>query len=154
LSILLLVLLAAGSVDLVRLWVTRAWAYRAAEAAALAGVAQGRDYGAYVATGAVALHAEAARSAAENALRQALQARGITTAAYDVRVHPTDVPTTYSGYPPLARAGMTAGDWSPLQPGVAVYLEVPVQPLLYGWVNGNAPVLLHVFAAAEVVTAA
>ncbi len=154
LSLFALLLVAAGCVDLARLWTTRAWAYRAAEAAALTGVAQGRDYGAYVASGAIALDAGAALTAAASALQATLAERGLATgAAYDIRVQPTTAAATYPGYPPVAHAGLTPGDWTPTRPAVAVYLTVPVQPVLYGWVNGNAPVTVHVFAAAEVVIA-
>jgi hypothetical protein len=153
LSVFLLVLLAAGIVDLVRLWEYRAWGYRAAEAAALAGTAAGRDFDSYVATGEITLDAAVAGTTAEQALLKILAERGLnTTAIYDIRVQASG-PGTYPGYPPCPHAGMTPGDWSPDKPAVGVYLEFAVQPVMYGWVNGNATIPIHVFAAAGVVEA-
>ncbi len=154
LSLLVLVLLLAGLLDLAQSWATRSWAYRVAEAAALAGVAQGRDYGAYVATGVPALHPLVAEMAAGTTLETALAARGqLSGATYVIRVHPTPGMLTYPGYPPVPHAAQPPGDWTPTAPAVAVYLTLPRTPGFYGWVNGNAPARLHVFAAAELVTA-
>ena len=150
LAVLLLVLLAAGIVDLVRLWEYRAWGYRAAEAAALAGAADGRDFGSYVATGEISLNAAVAGTAAEQALLKILAERG-QNAIYDIRVQASGS-GTYSGYPPCSHAGMTPGDWTPSGPAVGVYLEFEVQPVMYGWVNGNATIPIHVFATAGVET--
>ncbi len=152
---LLLVLLAAGLVDLARFWEHRAWGYRVAESAALAGLGNSRDYAGYVATGALSLDASVAYQDAVNALQEALAQRpDVTAVVYDVRVHGQSFAAgPYTGYPPVLRAGMTPGDWSPTGPAVGVYLELAVEPVLYGWVNGNQPVALHVFAAASVVTA-
>ena len=88
LAVLLLVLLAAGVVDLVRLWEYRAWGYRVAEAAALAGAADGRDFGSYVATGELALDAAVAETAAEQTLLTILAERE-QSAIYDIRVQAT-----------------------------------------------------------------
>ena len=46
---------------------------------------------------------------------------------------------------------MVSGDWTPDSPAVGVYLEFAVQPVLYGWVNGQQTIPLHVFAAAGIV---
>ena len=150
LAVLLLALLAAGIVDLVRLWEYRAWGYRAAEAAALAGAAGGRDFGSYVATGELALDTAVAGTTAEQALLTILAERG-QNAIYDIRVQASG-PGTYLGYPSCPHAGMTPGDWTPDGPAVGVYLEFEVQPIMYGWVNGNAMIPIHVFAAAGVET--
>jgi hypothetical protein len=151
---LVLVLLAAGIVDLARLWEYRAWGYRVAESAALAGLGESRDYAGYVATGAISLDAAVAYEDAVHALEEALAQRpDVTAVVYDVRVHEHVSASTYPGYPPVPRAGMAAGDWSPTGPAVGVYLEFAVEPLLYGWIQGNRPVSIHVFAAASVVTA-
>lgn len=151
LAVLLFVVAAGGLVDLVRLWDYRLWAYRVAEAAALAGAAAGRDYTAYVATGALTLDPVAARDAAEQALLKDLATRDVAAvAAYDVRVHPAPGPGSYPGYPPLPHAAMGGAPWSPTAPAVGVYLTLPVQPVLHGWINGGREIDLHVFAAAGV----
>lgn len=151
LSILMLALLAAGIVDVARLWETRLWAYRVAEAAALAGTSAGRDYAAFVATGSLTLDATTAQTAAQDSLLLGLQARGLDGAATcDIRVHPTAGPASFPGYPPVARAAQRGMPWSPVEPAVGVYMVVPVRPILYGWINGNAEIDLHVFAAAGV----
>lgn len=151
LGILMLALLSAGVVDVARLWETRLWAYRVAEAAALTGASAGRDYAAFVATGSLTLDAAAAQTAAQDALLLGLQARGLDSAAtYDIRVHPVTGPASFPGYPPVARASQRGMPWSPVEPAVGVYLVIPVRPILYGWINGNAEIDLHVFAAAGV----
>lgn len=154
LSTLVLVLLVAGLVDLARLWEYRVWGYRIAESAALAGLAHSRDYAGYMATGEIALDAATAYEDTVDALQETLNQRpDLTGITYDVRVHDTATAAVYAGYPPVARAGMVSGDWTPDSPAVGVYLEFAVQPVLYGWVNGNQTVPLHVFAAASVVEA-
>jgi hypothetical protein len=151
LSLLMLALLAAGVVDVARLWETRLWAYRVAEAAALTGASAGRDYAAFVATGVLTLEATAAQTAAQDALLLGLRERGLdSTAAYDIRVHPVAGPASFPGYPPVVRASQRRLPWSPDAPAVGVYLVIPVRPILCGWINGNAPIDLHVFAAAGV----
>ncbi len=152
---LTLVLLAAGIVDLARFWEYRAWGYRVAESAALAGLGNSRDYAGYVATGAISLDASVAYQDTVSALQEGLAQRpDVIAVTHDVRVHEQPFAAgPYPGYPPMSRAGMTAGDWSPTGPAVGVYLEFAVEPVLYGWVNGNQPVAFHVFAAASVVTA-
>jgi hypothetical protein len=151
LSIFILALLAAGIVDVARLWETRLWAYRVAEAAALTGASAGRDYAAFVATGSLTLDATAAHVAADEALLLGLRERGLDGAAtYDIRVHPIVGSATFSRYPPVVHASQRGLPWSPVEPAVGVYLVVSVRPVLYGWINGNAQIELHVFAAAGV----
>ena len=153
LAVLVLVVLAAGGVELARLGALRLWAYRAAEAAAVTGAALGRDYAAYIGGGEISLDETAAFAAAEATLRQALDAKGLGAVAhYDIRVHPKNIAGLYPNFPPVAHAGMTPGDWAPSAPGVGVYLELRITPVMYGWINGNAPIPLRVFAAASVVT--
>jgi len=153
LAVLLLVVLAAGGVELARLYSLRLWAYRAAETAAVAGASLGRDYAAYVDQGEIGLETAIAFEAAEETLRQALDSKGVSAVAnYDIRVHPQDLPGLYPGFPPVEHAGMVPGDWAPTAPGVGVYLELRIVPIMYGWINGNAAIPLRVFAAASVVT--
>lgn len=154
LATLILVLLVAGMVDLARLWAYRTWGYRVAESAALAGLADSRDYAGYMNTGEITLDATQARQDAIDALLEALDQRpDLTGITHDVRVHETAIPAMYAGYPPVLRAGMVSGDWAPNSPAVGVYLEFAVQPVLYGWMNGNQTIPIHVFAAASVVEA-
>ncbi len=153
LGTLILTLLIAGLVDLARLWAYRTWGYRVAESAALSGLAHSRDYAGYMATGALSLDAAVAYQDTVDALQETLAHRAdLTAISYDVRVHATDTAAVYADYPPVARAGMRAGDWAPDDPAIGVYLEFAVQPVLYGWVNGNQAVPIHVFAAASVTT--
>ena len=152
LAVLVLVVLAAGGVELARLYSLRLWAYRAAEAAAVTGAALGRDYAAYIAGGEISLDEAAAFAAAEETLREELDAKGVSAlASYDIRVHADNKPGLYPGFPPVAHAGMIPGDWAPTAPAVGVYLELRIMPVMYGWINGNAPIPLRVFAAASVV---
>ncbi|OQA91356.1 MAG: hypothetical protein BWY25_03265 [Chloroflexi bacterium ADurb.Bin222] len=139
--------------ELARLYSLRLWAYRAAEAAAVTGAALGRDYAAYIAGGEISLDEVAAFAAAEATLRQELDAKGVSAlASYDIRVHADNKPGLYPGFPPISHAGMLPGDWAPSAPSVGVYLELRITPVMYGWINGNAPIPLRVFAAASVVT--
>jgi len=150
LGTLLLTMLVAGLVDLARLWEYRTWGYRIAESAALGGLANSRDYEGYMTTGAISLDAAVAYQDAVDALQETLNQRSdLTSITYDVRVHASMITTVYAGYPPVTHAGLVAGDWSPERPAVGVYLEFSVQPVLYGWVNGNQPIPIHVFAAAS-----
>ncbi len=139
---LVFVVLVAGVLDLARLVEYRAWGVRCAEAAALAGVAAGRDFGAYVATGIPQVEPAAAYIGAEQTLLDLLALRGVTPALYDIRVQPAGA-GAFAGYPPASAAA-----WTPDSPGVGVYTEVQVTPIGFGWVTGNTPVTLHIFAAA------
>jgi hypothetical protein len=146
LLVLLLVVLAGGSVDLYRLQETRSWAYRTAEASALAGVVLGRDLGAVYTHGRVRVDPAAGRAAAEQAVLDALVRRG-TTGSYDIRIAEWGGEMV-AGYPPVSRADMWgASGWTPDEPAVGVYLEVEVDTFLLGLVNGGAPVTVHAFAA-------
>jgi hypothetical protein len=146
LLVLLLAVLAGGSVDLYRLQETRSWAYRTAEASALTGVVLGRDLGAVYTHGRVRIDPAAGRGAAEQAVLQALVRRG-ATASYDVRVAEWGG-ETIAGYPPVSRADMWGlGSWHSDEPAVGVYLEVEVETFLLGLVNSGAPVTVHAFAA-------
>lgn len=149
LLVLLLAVLAGGMVDLYRLQETRNWVYRAAEAAALAGVAVGRDFGEYVDSGQVRVDPTLALAAAEETLQMALAWRGATNAVYEIRV--LEYGGATPGFPPVARADLwQAGDWTSDEPAVGVYLEVPVETMLLGLVAGDGSVRVHAFAAAGV----
>ncbi|MGC8946380.1 MAG: hypothetical protein ACP5N6_09515 [Anaerolineae bacterium] len=138
--IFLLALLFSGMVDLYRMQETRNWAYRAAESAALAGAAAGRDFDSFVIDPGLAL------TAAEETLQAALAWRGETDAAYDIRV--LEYGGTIADFPPVARSDLwgTSTEWTSNEPAVGVYLEVPVSTMFLGL--GNGPVRVHAFAAA------
>lgn len=150
LMVMVMVFIAGAAVDVYRLQEARSWAYRAAEAAALAGATLGRDLSSVPTHGAVRLEPGTAVSAAEQSLVEALQRRGVSGYAYDIRISEWGG-ETFGGYPPTARADMWgSSDWSPSEPSVGVYLAMPVSTYIFGLVNGNAPVTVHVFVAASV----
>lgn len=156
LATLALVLMVAGIVDLTRLWEFRLWGYRVTESAALAGLAKSRNYTEYMATGNITLDGTVAQQDAVAALQEALNGRSgdLTNISYDVRVHEFSFSMgEYLNYPPVARAGMSGGAWAPGNPAVGVYLTFEVRPVLYGWVNGNEAIPIHVFASASIVEA-
>jgi hypothetical protein len=145
--VMVLVLVAGTVADLYRIQEIRSFAYRAAEAAALAGVSQGRDYGSVISTGQMRVDPTTAYVVAEETLLSALALHNLT-ATYDIRV--LEYGGTVPGFPPVSRADLWgAGDWVSDRPAVGVYLEVPVQTMLLGWVWGEE-VRVHVFAAAGV----
>lgn len=147
--VLLLAILAGGMVDLYRLQETRNWAYRAAEAAALAGASAGRDFGSVAGTGQIRVDPSLALAAAEQTLQAALAWRGETDAVYEIRV--LEYGGVAPGFPPVASADLWgSGDWMSDEPAVGVYLEIPVETMLLGLVTGNEPLRVHAFAAAGV----
>ena len=90
LSVLVLVLLTAGLVDLARLWEYRVWGYRVAESAALAGLANSRDYAAYMSSGELTLNTGVAQADTVNALLASLATRPeLADIVYLVRVQAT-----------------------------------------------------------------
>jgi hypothetical protein len=152
LLVAILILVAGGVVDVYRLQETRSWAYRTAEAAALAGAALGRDLSAVYGVGQPRIDPATGHAAAEQALLEALARRGAVGATYDIRVIEWGGETV-ANYPPLARADMWgASDWTSAEPAVAVYLAVPVETFLLGLVVGDEADTVHAFAAAGVGT--
>jgi len=152
LLVLVMVLIAGAMVDVYRLQEARSWAYRAAEAAALTGVTLGRDLSTVYTHGRPRVDPGVGHDTAEQALLDALARWGATRYAYDIRVAEWGG-EVFSGYPPVARADMWGeSPWQPDEPAVGVYLEMDVQTYILGLVNGNAPVAVHVFAAAGVAT--
>lgn len=147
LLVMLLAIVAGGVVDLYRLQETKNWAYRAAEAAALAGVAEGRDYSAWMTGGQMRLDPALALAAAEHTLQATLAWRGETDAIYEIRV--LEFGGVEPGFPPSRANLWGSGDWVSDEPAVGVYLEIPVSTMLLGLVTGNEPIV-HAFAAAGV----
>ena len=151
LSILVLVLIAAGLVDIYRLYAARNWAYSVAQEAALAGASRGRDWNAVFSTGLIQLDQAIANSEAENVVNSAMLARGITGYTTSIRVLPDPFGGTVSDFPPRpVRLGESLGDWSSNEPAVGVYLEVPVQWTILDifWIDLKT---VRVFASAGVV---
>jgi len=88
LSILVLVVIAGGLVDIYRLYAARNWAYSVAQEAALAGASRGRDWDAVLTTGFIQLDQAVANSEAQNVVNSAMQARGIIGYTSSIRVLP------------------------------------------------------------------
>jgi len=150
LSILVLVILAGGLVDIYRLYAARNWAYSVAQEAALAGVSRGREWNTMLTSGTVGLDEDMASEVAQQIVQSAMQMRGIT--GYQVVIHilPDPLGGTIVGFPPRpVRLGENLSDWSSYEPAVGVYLVVPVQ-----WTILNSFGIdqkeVHVFAAAGV----
>ncbi len=150
---LILIVLAAAIVDVYRLEDTRTFAYSAANDAALRGSSLGRDWSQFMATGAMSLDPSTATNAAQGALVQAMQTRGITSYEYQIGVIPNPGGGTFNlPAPCIARASLwDTTTWSETQPAVGVCVEVQVPTILFGLVNGNQPITVNAFAAAGVV---
>ncbi len=143
------VLLAAVALDLYHLATARTWAYRAASAAAMRGVSQGRDWTAFYGSGYMRLDEGVAAGAAAETLAAELARRGLAASSVDIRVLPEG--GSVSHYPPEGRADLWGSrSWSSSQPVVGVYAIVPVETSLLRLAGGGATDL-HVFAAASVV---
>jgi len=150
---LILMVLAAAIVDVYRIQDTRTFAYSAANDAALRGASFGRDWNQFTATGQMTLDPYVAASAAQNALEQVMAARGITTFRYQIGVIPNPGGGTFNlPAPCVPRASLwNTTTWTETQPAVGVCVQIPVQTILFGLVNGNQPITVNAFAAAGVV---
>ncbi len=150
---LILIVLAAAIVDVYRLQDTRTFAYSAANDAALRGASFGRDWNQFMTTGQMYLDPYAATDAAQNALEQAMQTRGITAYQYQIGVMPNPGGGTGNlPAPCVARASLwNTTTWTETQPAVGVCVQVQVPTILFGLVNGNQPITVNAFAAAGVV---
>jgi hypothetical protein len=149
--ILIFILIAAGLVDIYRLYSARNWAYSVAQEAALAGVSQGRDWSSVTATGTIRLIPEIATSQAQQIISEEMITRGISRFSADIRVLPDPSGGAITGYPPRAvRLGDSQGDWSENEPAVGVYLTIQVEWLLLDRV-GITEKSVSVFASAGVV---
>ncbi len=147
--LLLFILIAAGLVDIYRLQDTRAWAYRAAEAAALSGAAQGRDFSTIYTVGAPRLDPGAGYAGAQQAIEAEIAWRNLAGATYRIEVSEWGG-EEFAGFPPVARADLWGNDsWAVKEPAVGVYVEVAVPTFLLGWLP-TGPVTVHAFAAAGV----
>jgi len=153
-----LLLLAAGMVDVYSLLEMRSSAYQAAQQAALAGVSDGRDWSSATippasgCTGprAIELDEAAARAAAMSTLTAELSNRGVTNYTADVRVLPAWDGGSVSGYPPIpVRTGASRGYWSSSEPAVGVYLRISVDTFFLALV-GRPAVDVVAFSSAGV----
>jgi hypothetical protein len=131
LSLLVLVLIAGGLVDIYRFYAARNWAYTVAQEAALTGASKGRDWSVVTEDGSIRLIAEVSRVQAQKLVFAEMNTRGVSGYSVDVRVIPDPTGGVISDYPPRpVRLGESLGDWSTDEPAVGVYLTVPVQWVL------------------------
>lgn len=150
LSMLVFIALAAGLVDIYRLFAARNWAYTVAQEAAMASASRGRDWSSLMVDGNIRLDPVISREAAQTLLAAAMLDRGIDTYVYDVRVLPDPGGGAIAGYPPRpVRLGSGMGNWNSDEPAVGVYLEVPVNWLMLDMLNLQEKTV-RVFAAAGV----
>ena len=152
----ILMLLAAALVDVYRIQDIRTFAYGAANDAALAGVSLGRDWNAYTATGELPLDSSAAQTTARDTLVAQMARRGLTAYTYQIEALPNaEGNAPRMNFPRVARATWFCSAepcaWTEAHPAVGVYVEVTVPTILFNLVNGNQPIVVHAFAAAEVV---
>lgn len=131
LILLVLLLLAAGLVDLYRAFTARTWAYSVAQEAALIGVSSARDWETLSSTGEMRLNeAVAIHSAGETVVTE-METRGISNYTVSIRVLPEPDGGQVEDFPPRpVRLGTAKGDWETDEPAVGVYLQVPVDWVL------------------------
>ncbi len=149
LLLMVVILVAGGLVDVYRLQAIRAWAYRAAEAAALAGTAQGRDFSTVYTIGSPRLDPGVGYAGAEKTLTAEITRRDMANVTYRIEVSEWGG-EEFAGFPPVARADLwSAGNWSVKEPAVGVYVEVAVPTFLLG-LTQQGVVTVHAFAAASI----
>jgi hypothetical protein len=149
--VMLLLVLAGVLVDALHLAAVRHRAYQVAADAALQGTRAGVDYGAYVAGGAVRLDETTARDRALSVVAQEAPMWGMDDYTVQVAVLPGPGEGAIAGFPSHPNAQQVGGTtWTADSPAVGVYLEAAVRTFFLGWFNGNAPIPVHAFAAAQV----
>ncbi len=150
LTVLVFIAMAAGLVDIYRLYAARNWAYAVAQEAAMAGASRGRDWSMLVSGGAMQLNAPTAQSEAQQIVQKEMAARRVTGYVVDIQVLPNATGGSIAGFPPRpVRLGSGMGNWSSDEPAVGVYLEVPVSWLMLDMLDTSLR-SVHVFAAAGV----
>lgn len=150
LAMLVFVAVAAGLVDIYRLYAARNWAYSVAQEAAMTGASRGRDWSSITSGGDMRLNTSVAKDEAQKMITTELSARGISQYVLDVRVLPDATGGAVVGFPPRpVRLGSGLGNWSSNEPAVGVYLEVPVNWLMLDMLNTQVKTI-RVFAAAGV----
>jgi len=151
LTILVFILIAAGLVDIYRLYAARNWAYSVPQEAALTGASQGRDWTYVSETGDIRLNCEIATALAQEIVMAEMNTRGLSGYSLDIRVLPDPGGGTIVGYPSRpVRLGNGRGDWSASEPAVGVCLSLPVEWLLLDRL-GITGKMVTVFASAGVV---
>ncbi len=150
LAMLVFIAVAAGLVDIYRLYAARNWANSVAQEAAMAGASRGRDWNSFTSDGAIHLDPAIAHAEAEQIVQKEMAARGVAGYLVDIRVLPDATGGSLADFPPHpVRLGTGLGDWSSNEPAVGVYLEVPVSWLMLDMLNTSLK-SVHVFAAAGV----
>ena len=150
LAMLVFVAVAAGLVDIYRLYAARNWAYSVAQEAAMTGASRGRDWSSVTSGGDMRLNSSVAKDEAQKMVAAELSARGISQYVLDVRVLSDATGGTIASFPPRpVRLGSGLGNWSSNEPAVGVYLEVPVNWLMLDMLNTQVKTI-RVFAAAGV----
>lgn len=150
LAIMIFVAVAAGLVDVYRLYAARNWAYGVAQEAALTGASRGRDWSSVTSGGMMRLNAATAKDEAQKLVVAEMAARGISNYYVDVQVLSDATGGIVSGYPPgPVRLGTGMGNWSSNEPAVGVYLEVPVNWLVLDMFNTQVKTV-RAFSAAGV----
>jgi hypothetical protein len=150
LAMLVFVAVAAGLVDIYRLYAARNWAYSVAQEAAMTGASRGRDWSSITSGGDMRLNSTLAKDEAQKMATAELLTRGISQYVLDVRVLPDATGGAVTGFPPRpVRLGSGLGNWNSNEPAVGVYLEVPVNWLMLDMLNTQVKTI-RVFAAAGV----
>lgn len=150
LCMLIFIAVAAGLVDIYRLYAARNWAYTVAQEAAMTGVSKGRDWSSVTGGGGIRLEPVAAKIEAQNLVVAEMATRRINGYVMDVRVLPDSFGGAIAAFPPRpVRLGAGMGNWTSDEPAVGVYLEVPVQWVLLDILNTQVKTV-RVFAAAGV----
>lgn len=149
LLVMILVLIAGALVDVYHLQAERTWAYRAAEAAAITGVANARDFSAVYAVGRPRLDPGAGYAGAQKTLEAEIARHGAAGVTYWIEVSEWGS-EEFAGFPPVPRADLwRQSPWQTKEPAVGVYVELPVETWLLGLTQQNI-VTVHAFAAAGV----
>jgi hypothetical protein len=147
--VMIFMLIAGALVDVYHLQEARAWAYRAAEAAAVTGSATGRDFSTIYTVGQPRLDPGAGYAGAQQTLEAEIARRGATGVTYRIEVSEWGG-TEIVGFPPVPRADLWGdGTWQTKEPAVGVYVEMPVETCLLGLTQQDA-VTAHAFAAAGI----
>jgi Flp pilus assembly protein TadG len=149
LLVMIFILIAGALVDVYRLQEGRAWAYRAAEAAAVIGSATGRDLSTIYTIGQPRLDPGAGYAGAQQTLEAEIARHGATDVTYRIEVSEWGG-TEIVGFPPVPRADLWGdGTWQTKEPAVGVYVEMPVETCLLG-LTQQGVVTVHAFAAAGI----
>jgi hypothetical protein len=150
LTVIILIAIAAGLIDIYRLYSVRNWAYSVAQEAAMTGASRGRDWSTVISSGDIHLNPDTARQEADHTVAVEMNNRGISDYQEDIRVLPDPGGGEIAGFPPRpVRLGLGRGHWTSSQPAVAVYLSLPVDWVILDSL-GIVPKSVSVFASAGI----